>query len=129
MLVTGLAAGASDTVASDVGKAFGGQPRAFPSFHAVAPGTPGAVTIVGTLAGLVAAAVIAWPAVILWLLPADRIPVVVGACTAGAFIESTLASRLETKGVLGNNALNLLNTATGRCGCGVLDLARILTGE
>ena len=71
MLVTAIAAGASDTVSSEIGKAYGGQPRAVPSLRAVPPGTPGAVSIVGTLAGMAAAALIAWPAVILWLLPSD----------------------------------------------------------
>jgi uncharacterized protein (TIGR00297 family) len=111
MLVTAIAAGASDTVASEVGEAFGGRPRAFPTFRSVSPGTPGAVTLVGTLAGVVAAAIIAAPAVILWLLPADRIPLIVAACTAGAFVESALATRFESRGVLDNNALNVLNTA------------------
>ena len=111
MLVTAIAAGASDTVASEVGKAFGGQPRAFPSFRLVSPGEPGAISAVGTIAGVLAAAVIAWPAVALWLLPADRVPLIVGACTIAAFVESALATRFESRGLLDNNALNLLNTA------------------
>jgi uncharacterized protein (TIGR00297 family) len=112
MMVTGIAAGASDTVASEIGKPFGGTPRAFPSFRAAAAGTPGAVTVIGTLAGVVAAAVIALPAVVMWLLPLERIPIVVAACTAGAFVESALATRFEKGGVLDNHTLNLLNTAS-----------------
>jgi uncharacterized protein (TIGR00297 family) len=112
MLVTGIAAGASDTVASEIGKAFGGTPRAFPTFRAAPPGTPGAVSIVGTLAGIVGAALITLPAVSMWLLPVDRLAVVVAACTAGGFIESALATRFEAAGVLDNHALNLLNTAS-----------------
>jgi uncharacterized protein (TIGR00297 family) len=111
MMVTGIAAGASDTVASEVGKAFGGQPRAFPSFRSVPPGTSGAVSVAGTIAGVVAAAVIALPAVAMWLIPPSRLPLVVAACTAGAFLESALATRFEESGILDNNALNLLNTA------------------
>jgi uncharacterized protein (TIGR00297 family) len=111
MMIAGLAAGASDTVASEIGKAFGGQPRAFPSFRAAPPGTPGAVSVVGTLAGVAAAFVIAAPAVALWLVTADRLPGIVAGCTAGAFAESALASRFEATNVLDNNTLNLLNTA------------------
>lgn len=111
LMVTGIAAGASDTVASEIGKAFGGNPRAFPSFRAVPPGTPGAVSITGTIAGVVAAAAIAFPAVLLWLLAPERLAIVVLACTAGAFVESALATRFEKDGVLDNNTLNLLNTA------------------
>lgn len=111
LLVTGIAAGASDTVASEIGKAFGGQPRAFPSFRRVSPGTPGAVSVVGTAAGLISATLIAWPAISMWLLPDNRLWLVVGACTAGAFVESTLASRFESSGMLDNHTLNFLNTA------------------
>jgi uncharacterized protein (TIGR00297 family) len=111
MIVTGIAAGASDTVASEVGKAFGGQLRAFPSFRAVPTGTPGAVSVAGTVAGIVAAAIIAWPAVVLWLLPSDRVPLIVAACTLGSFIESALATRFEAAGTLDNDTLNFVNTA------------------
>jgi uncharacterized protein (TIGR00297 family) len=112
IFVTAIAAGASDTVASEIGKAFGGQPRAFPTFRAVAPGTPGAVSIVGTVAGVIAAALIALPAVAMWLIVPERVPLVVAACTAGALVESALATRFEREGVLDNHTLNLLNTAS-----------------
>ena len=112
MFVTGIAAGASDTVASEIGKAFGGTPRTFPTFRAVPPGTPGAVSSLGTLAGVVSATLMALPAAVGWLITMDRIVVVVAACTIGAFIESALATRFERAGVLGNNTLNLLNTAS-----------------
>jgi uncharacterized protein (TIGR00297 family) len=112
LFVTGIAAGASDTVASEIGKAFGGQPRAFPTFRAVPAGTPGAVSIAGTIAGAIGAALIALVAVATWLLPLDRVALVVIACTVGAFIESALATRFERPGGLDNNTLNLLNTAS-----------------
>ena len=112
VLVTGLAAGASDTVASEIGKAFGGTPRAFPTFRRVAPGTPGAVSIIGTLAGIVAATVIALPAFVMWLLGNEFLPIIVIACTIGAFVESALATQFESRGILNNDALNFINTAT-----------------
>ena len=109
--VAGIAAGASDTVASEIGKAYGGAPRAFPTGRRVAAGTPGAISVAGTIAGVAGAAMIALPAAAMWLLPwASVVPVVV-ACTAGAFAESALATRLEAAGVLDNNTLNFINTA------------------
>lgn len=111
VMVAGIAAGASDTVASEIGKAWGGQPRSFPSFRAVPPGTPGAVSAIGTGAGLVAAALIAAPAVAFGGLLPEAVPVVVIACTAGAFLESALATRFEAANILDNNTLNFLNTA------------------
>jgi uncharacterized protein (TIGR00297 family) len=110
MMVTGIAAGASDTVASEIGKAFGGRPREFPSFRPVPPGTPGAISLLGTAAGAAAAAVIALAAVPYWL-PAGDVPLVMAACTCGAFAESALATRFESSKVLDNNTLNVLNTA------------------
>jgi uncharacterized protein (TIGR00297 family) len=111
MLVAALAAGASDTVASEIGKAFGARPRAFPSWRPVRPGTPGAVSISGTAAGLAAAVIISWPAIALWLLPADRVPLIVFACAAGSLLESALATGFEERRLVGNDVLNVLNTA------------------
>lgn len=111
VLATGVIAGASDTVASEIGKAFGGVPRAFPSLRAVAAGTPGAISTIGTVAGLASAVVMALYAGM--SLPGGSaivIPVIVGS-TAGAFAESALATRFETDGILNNDVLNFLNTA------------------
>jgi uncharacterized protein (TIGR00297 family) len=110
-LVAGIAAGASDTVASEIGRALGGTPRQFPTFRRSAPGTPGAVSVLGTLAGAIAAALIASPAAFLWLVPWEAVPVIVLACTIGAGAESALSTAFESSGMLDNNALNFLNTA------------------
>jgi uncharacterized protein (TIGR00297 family) len=110
LLVAGVTAGASDTVASEFGKAFGGRPRTFPTFRLAPAGTPGAVSTAGTIAGFVAAMVIAWPAVTLWLLSADRVALIALSCTAAAFVESALATCFEARGMLDNDALNFLNT-------------------
>ena len=112
VIVTAIAAGASDTAASEIGKAAGARPRTFPTFRAVAPGTPGAVSAIGTIAGLAAAATIVWPAVSFWLLAPDRVLVIVLACGLGGALESTLATLLESRGSIGNHTLNVLNTAT-----------------
>lgn len=109
--VTGIAAGASDTVASEIGKARGATPRTFPTFRPVTPGTPGAVSLIGTVAGAAAAAAIALPGAALWLIPWTAIPLIVLACTLGAFVESALSTTFEARGILDNNALNFLNTA------------------
>ena len=110
--VAGIAAGASDTVASEIGKAWGGQPRSFPTLRSVPPGTPGAISIIGTIAGAVAAALIALPAAIMWLVPYEFVAPIVIACTCGAFVESALATHFEARKMIGNNTLNLINTAT-----------------
>lgn len=110
-LVAGIVAGASDSVASEVGKAWGGTPRAFPTWRPVPAGTPGAISFVGTAAGVAAATIMAAAAVAMWLIPARLVAPVVAACTVGAFAESALSTRFEADGVLDNNTLNFLNTA------------------
>lgn len=109
--VTAIAAGASDTVASELGRTFGGAPRTFPTWEPADPGTPGAISGPGTVAGLLAAAVIAAPASMLWMIASPQILVVTIACTAGSLIESGLATRFERRAVLDNHTLNLINTA------------------
>lgn len=112
VMVTGLTAGASDTVASEIGKAFGGTPRTVPMWRRVAAGTPGGVSVIGTMAGVVAAALMAWSAVLLDVagFTAPMIgPVVVGA-TVGAFAESLLAGWFEPQGIVNNDVLNVITT-------------------
>lgn len=51
-----LVAKTMDTVSSEIGKAMGGKTVSLRSFHLVAPGTDGGVSLAGTLCGLAAAA-------------------------------------------------------------------------
>jgi uncharacterized membrane protein len=68
------------------------------------------VSVVGTLAGLVSAALVAAPAVAFSLLPLAALPLVVAASTVGATAESVLAARFEHRGILNNDLLNVINT-------------------
>jgi uncharacterized protein (TIGR00297 family) len=109
--VAALTAAGSDTVASEIGKAFGRRPYLVPTFARVPAGTSGAITIEGTLAGLASAVVLAWSGVWLGLMPlAALIPVVAGA-TLGAFAESAMGATLEPRRILNNDVLNFFNTA------------------
>ena len=120
MFITAIAAGASDSVASEIGKAYGGTARAFPTFRRVTAGTPGAITMLGTSAGIVAAAIIAWPAVLMWLTTWSRVPLIVASCTVAAFVESLLATWFERAGKIDNHTLNFINTATAALLIGLL---------
>ena len=110
-MTAALIAGASDTVASELGKAWGGRTFLPTTLRRVRPGTPGAMSFEGTAAGVLAAALLAVMAVGLRLMPMHWAWVVVVAATAGAVIESLLAATLEASGVLDNDLLNFLNTA------------------
>jgi uncharacterized protein (TIGR00297 family) len=110
-LTAALAAGGSDTVASEIGKAWGRSTFLVTSFGRVKPGTPGAMSLEGTAAGIVAAFALAAVAVQLGLIASGMMLAVVVAATAGAVIESVLGATLEGPGILNNDMLNFINTA------------------
>jgi uncharacterized protein (TIGR00297 family) len=109
-LVTALTAGASDTVASEIGKAKGRRTFLVVGVRPVPPGTPGAISLEGTIAGVVSATLLATLGAALGLVPANAIWIVVVAATAGAFVESALAAVLEPRRILDNHLLNFINT-------------------
>lgn len=106
-----LTAGASDTIASEIGKAWGRRTWSILPPRPVPPGTSGAVSLEGTAAGIVGAATLGALAIALGVIPAQALmPVILGA-VGGSFLESLLGAAFEGPGILNNDALNLLNTA------------------
>ncbi len=110
-LVAALTAGGSDTVASEIGKAWGRSTFLVTSLRRVPPGTPGAMSLEGTAAGLVAALALAAAGVAAGLAPASWILTIVVGATVGALVESALGATLEGPGILNNDMLNFINTA------------------
>ena len=110
-MAAALVAGASDTIASEIGKAWGTRTWSILPPRSVKPGTPGAMSIEGTAAGLVGAAALAGFAVGLGIVPGSAMLPIVAGATVGALAESLLAAAFEPSGVLNNDALNLINTA------------------
>jgi uncharacterized protein (TIGR00297 family) len=110
-MAAALTAGASDTIASEIGKAWGRTTWALLPPKPVRPGTPGAVSLEGTAAGLAGAGALAALAIALGLVPATALwPIVIGA-TIGSTAESLLAAAFEPAGILNNDPLNLINPA------------------
>lgn len=124
-LAAALVAGASDTVASEIGKAWGRRTVLVTSVSRVPPGTSGAVSLEGTAAGLAAAMLLAGLALATGLLAARAVPVIVAAVTFSSFLESALGATLEAPGILNNDLLNFINTASA-AGLAVV-LVRILS--
>jgi len=112
-LVAALVTAASDTVASEVGKAWGRTTWLVVGFRRVRPGTSGAVSLEGTLAGALAAALLAWAGYAAGLIDAVAILIVAAAATAASFIEGALGATLEGPGILDNDALNFINSTIG----------------
>jgi uncharacterized protein (TIGR00297 family) len=108
-----LATAGSDTVASEIGKAYGRTTWLVTSFRRVAPGTTGAVSTEGTLAGIAAAGVLAAVASALALIPAWAIGLVTMAATVASLIEGALGATLEARGILNNDSLNFVNASIG----------------
>jgi uncharacterized protein (TIGR00297 family) len=109
--VTALAAGGSDTVASEIGKAWGRRTLLLSTLAPVPPGTSGAVSAEGTAAGLFGALALGAIGVAVGLIPVSTLPIVVIAATIGSFAESVLGATLEPDGIVNNDVLNFANTA------------------
>jgi uncharacterized protein (TIGR00297 family) len=113
--VAGLAAlaeAAADTVSSEIGQVLGGQPRMITTLRHVDPGTDGAISLAGTLAGVAAAGLVALAGA--WALSGGREMFWV-ACAGGVFglfFDSLLGATLERRGWLNNDAVNFLSTAS-----------------
>lgn len=109
--VTALVAGGSDTIASEVGKAFATRTYSITSFSRVPPGTSGAMSLEGTVAGLAGAIGLGVVAIALSLLMPSWLLLVVISATIGSLTESWLGATLEAPGILNNDMLNFINTA------------------
>jgi uncharacterized protein (TIGR00297 family) len=115
LLAVGLAAlaeAAADTVSSELGQVFGGRPRVITTLRTADPGQDGAISLVGTLAGIVAAAIVS--ALGTLALSADWTVFAIS-CAGGIFgllFDSLLGATLERRGWVNNDAVNFLSTAS-----------------
>jgi uncharacterized protein (TIGR00297 family) len=111
LVLSALAEATADTVSSEIGQAFGGTPFMLTTLRRVPPGTDGAITLTGTLAGVAAAALIAGLGVpALGLRPGECV-IAFAAGVAGLFFDSLLGATVERRGWIGNDLVNFSSTA------------------
>ena len=106
-----LAEAAADTVSSEVGQALGRRAYLITTAEPVPPGTDGGVSFPGTLAGVLAALVVAGVAVAVQMIPAVAFGPATAAAMLGMFLDSYLGATLERRGTLNNDAVNFFGTA------------------
>ncbi len=108
-----IATATADTLGSEIGIL--STPRLITTFKKVPAGTNGAVSVRGTVAGIIGSAIIGLAAYVLGVLPdpvmALKISIISG--TVGCFMDSILGALLENRNILNNEHVNLLATITG----------------
>ena len=112
-LAAAFATAACDTVSSEIGQAYGRTTYLITTLERVKPGTDGAVSLEGTLAGIAAGAVVALTAWGLGLTNAPGAVAVVAAAIFGSTLESWMGARWERSKLIDNEAINFANTLAG----------------
>lgn len=113
LFVLGLAAlaeAAADTVSSELGQVIGGRPRMITTLRAVEPGSDGAISAAGTVAGVFAAVVVAGVGALAVGGGMRMFWVATVGAVAGLIFDSLLGATLEEGGFLNNDAVNFLST-------------------
>jgi len=110
-MVAAVAEATADTVSSELGQVLGGVPRMITSLRRVAAGTDGAISLAGTLAGAMGAALVVLVAKrALPLLSWRDAEIALAAGIVGTLVDSLLGAGPERRGWLNNDAVNALST-------------------
>jgi uncharacterized protein (TIGR00297 family) len=110
VITAALAEATADTLASELGEVLGGQPVMVTTRRRVPPGTDGAISLAGTLAGLGGSVLVVLVATLtLRLRASDAVCAGLGAAS-GLFVDSLLGATAERRGWLNNDAVNFLST-------------------
>jgi uncharacterized protein (TIGR00297 family) len=108
--IAALAEAATDTVSSEIGKAAAKNARMITSGRVVPAGTDGAISMPGTLAGILAAALIGLEAFATGILTLRTAAIASTSGILGMFFDSLIGATLERRGWLTNNGVNLVST-------------------
>lgn len=109
-----IATATADTLGSEIG-VLDQHPRLITTLQKVDPGTNGAVSVLGTVAGIIGAAIIGIAAYFLGIVPSplSAITVSIISGTVGCFMDSILGAVFENHGMMTNEHVNLTATIVG----------------
>jgi uncharacterized protein (TIGR00297 family) len=110
MCLAALVEATADTVSSEIGQAFGGRPVMVLSLRRVEVGTDGAVTLLGSGAGIAAGGLIAAMGMWALRLRAAEAGIALVAGVGGLFFDSFLGATVERRGWIGNDLVNFAST-------------------
>lgn len=105
-----LAEAAADTASSEIGQATARAAYMITDFRQAPIGTNGAISVVGTLAGSVAACLVAWVSAFFQVVSWNWTPLIALAGIAGMFFDSVLGATWENSGKMGNDSVNFVST-------------------
>lgn len=106
-----LAEAAADTVSSEIGQVLSRSPRMITTMRRVDPGTDGAISLVGTMAGVAAAGIVAALGTLALRGDSTMFWISCAGAGFGLFFDSFLGATLERLGWLNNDLVNFLSTA------------------
>ena len=112
-LVAAFATKASDTVASEIGQAYGKRHFLVTTLERVKAGTDGAVSLEGTLAGIAGSLVVGAVAWATGLIDGPGVGIVAVAAFVGTTLESFLGATFEKVKLIDNEIVNFTNTVVG----------------
>ncbi len=112
-MAAAFATATCDTVSAEIGKAYGRHHVLVTSLRRVAAGTEGAVTLSGTLAGVLGALIVAAAAWGSGLIDAPAVPIVTVAAFVGTTVESYIGALADRFGGVNNEVINFTNTLIG----------------
>jgi uncharacterized protein (TIGR00297 family) len=108
--VAALSEAAADTVSSECGQALGDTARLITSWEVVPAGTNGGVSLIGTVSGALAAAIVTSVSCLAGLVSRADAGYCLLAATIGMIADSYMGVTLERRKLLDNNWVNFLGT-------------------
>lgn len=110
MCLAALVEATADTVSSEIGQAFGGDPVRITDLRRVKPGMDGAVTSLGSCAGVAAGSLVVIAGAWGMHLNVRAMLAAFASGVCGLFFDSLLGATVERQGWIGNDLVNFSST-------------------